>query len=225
MRQRLEADMVRPLRALMRHGLDLDVIAEEFSAGYGIADVVGAAMCKSSCRARKALGLSIPLDDQPLLEVLLTLSLGSRRSVGYVQSRISFSESTLRKRVLPQLARYGLIERHADGYVRLVTLPPAPAKRIVAVELKRTRWRDAIVQARRYTYFANQTYVALWDGAAARVDRTLLYRHRLGLIAVEGQKARVLLRAPTRKPRAAKMNRYCAEFLYRQRLLSATALA
>jgi hypothetical protein len=219
---RLEADMVEPLRVLMRDGLHLDVVAEEFSAGYGIADLVGAAICKRSCRTRRGSGMCTPLDDLPLLEVLLSLTPGLRRSLGYVQSRLSFSESTLRQKVLPQLARDGLIERDHDGYVRLVKLPPQPTKHIVAVELKRTRWRQAIIQARRYTYFADQTYVALWNGTAPRVDRRLLYKHRLGLIAVEGNSAEILLEAPRRKPRDAKMNRYCAEFLYRQALASSS---
>jgi hypothetical protein len=97
----------------------------------------------------------------------------------------------------------------------LLKNPPSPTREIVAVELKQRRWREAILQARRYTFFADRTYVAIWNGAVELVDRRLLYRFRLGLIGVEGDRAQVLIEAPRRKPRQEKMNRYCAEFLYR----------
>ncbi len=115
-----------------------------------------------------------------------------------------------------------LIAIDLDGYVRLLTVPPQPTKNIVAVEAKQTKWREAILQARRYTFFANQTYIAVWFDTVDRVDRRLLYRHRLGLIGVGTDNAEVILKAPKRIPRQPKMNRYCSEFLYRIALDAAT---
>jgi hypothetical protein len=75
------------------------------------------------------------------------------------------------------------------------------------------------LQARRYTFFANQTYVAVWSKTAPRVDKALLYRHRIGLISVKvSGECSILIEAPSINPRAANMNRLCAEFLYRQAL-------
>lgn len=214
MKRRLEIEMIPPIRSLMQQEMNLDVISEEFSAGYGIADLVGASLSKKNCQRRERLGLSTPLDNHHILEILLLLTTRGRTSISFLLGRISFSESTLRRKVLPQMITLGLIKRDLDGRIYLVNEPPEPARYIVAVEAKQTRWRDAILQARRYTFFANCTYIAVWNGTAELVDRQLLYRHRLGLIGVEPDGAEIILEAPSRKPRKPKMHRYCAEFLY-----------
>ena len=210
--------MIEPVRILMREEMGLDVITKEFSAGYGIADLVGGSMCKANCRTRSAMGVPIPIDHKHFVEVLFALRPGVRRSIAYLMNRISFSESTLRTKILPKMETYALIEREGNSHVRLLAAPPWPTKRIVAIELKQSRWREAIIQARRYTFFADQTYVAVWNGTLGLVDQKLLYRHRIGLIGVEPDGAEVFFEAPKRKPRDPKMNRYCAEFLYRKAL-------
>lgn len=211
----LEAEMIEPIRRFMQHQLQMDIIAQEFSAGYGVADLVGAALCEEGCELRKEKGLEVALDHHYIVQVLLALRSEGRTSLPYILRRVALSESTLRRKVLPQLDKLGVIERYGDGYVRLIFAPPQPAKHVVAVEAKQTRWRNAILQARRYTFFANQTYVAVWAKTAARVDRALLYRHRVGLIAVEPDgECAIVVEAPRLSPRALDMNRLCAEFLY-----------
>jgi hypothetical protein len=211
----LEAQMIEPIRRFMQYQLQMDIVAHEFSAGYGVADLVGAALCDKGCEVRKAKGLQIALDHHHIVQVLLALHSEGRTSLPYLLRRVSFSESTLRSKVLPKLDKLGLIERDGDGYVRLVFAPPKPARHVVAVEAKQTRWRDAILQARRYTYFANQTYVAVWAKTSSRVDKGLLYRHRVGLLSVEPNgNCSIVVEAPRVSPRVSDMNRFCAEFLY-----------
>lgn len=210
----LEAHMIEPIRRFMLDHLRMDITAQEFSAGYGVADLVGAELCGEGCDVRKAMGLEVALDHPYIVQVLLALRSEGRTSLPYLLRRVAISESTLRTRVLPHLDKLGVIERE-DGYVRLIFTPPKPARHLVAVEAKQTRWRDAILQARRYTFFADQTYVAVWEKTAARVDKTLLYRHRVGLIAVEPNgDCRVVVASPRVNPRETKMNRLCAEFMY-----------
>lgn len=217
---RLEAHMIEPVRSLMDEHMGLDIIAAEFSAGYGIADLVGAEMCEENCQSRKALGIAAPLDHRHFIEILLTLAPGVRMPIAGILDNVSFSESTLRKRVLPRMVSYGLLEREPDDSVRLLTMLPKPTNRIVAIEVKQTKWREALLQARRYTFFADQSYVAVWTEITARVDRALLDRHKLGLIGVAPDKAEVLVKAPTLSPREPRMGFYCAEYLYRQALSS-----
>ena len=210
----LEAHMIEPIRRFMLDHLRMDITAQEFSAGYGVADLVGAALCGEGCGVRKEKGLEVALDHPYIVQVLLALRSAGRTSLPYILRRVAISESTLRTKVLPHLDRLGVIERE-DGYVRLIFTPPKPARHVVAVEAKQTRWRDAILQARRYTFFADQTYVAVWARTAARVDKSLLYRHRVGLIAVEPNgDCRILAAAPKVSPRDANMNWLCVEFMY-----------
>jgi uncharacterized protein YuzE len=212
--RKLEIHMIEPVRQLMYSKMRVDIIAEEFSAGYGFADLVGAKLCEEGCENRKIMGLETPLDHHHLVRVILSLHLESAVSVAALSNRIPVSESTLRNRVLPQLKRMGLIERVPNGSIKLLNVPPRPTEGIVAVEAKQTRWREAILQARRYTYFAEQSYIAVWKETTRLVDRTLLDVHKLGLISVELDGAEVIVEAPKLEPREAGMNWFCAEFLY-----------
>jgi hypothetical protein len=214
--KRLEAHMIDPVSSLMGEHMGLDVVTREFTAGYGVADLVGAVMSESSCQDRKRLGVATPLDHRYLIEVILALKSRPNRPVPYITKRVSCSESTLRGKVLPRLRSAGFIERDANDCVSLVVEPPKPTERIVAVEVKQTKWREALLQARRYTFFAEQTYVAVWSEITARVDRKLLRKHRIGLISVGAEQAHVVLEAPKRLAREPRMNHYCAEYLYRK---------
>lgn len=214
MKQRLEVHMIEPVSHLMREKMKLEIVDREFSAGYGIADLVGGTMSKKNCMIRNLMGLKKPIDHHHLIEVFLALKSGTRHLIKSLLNRISFSESTLRKKVLPKMATLGLIEREANDYIRLLKIPPNPTERIVAVEVKQTKWREAIIQARRYTFFADQTYIAVWNGTVNNVDKTILNKHQIGLIGVESDGAEIFLEAPKREPRNPEMNRYCSEFLY-----------
>jgi len=219
MSRTLEAHMIEPVRSLMHRDMRLDTTAKEFNAGYGIADLVGAVLCRQACWIREKMGFTTALDHN-IIHVLSTLDAHTRTSHAYILRRIPLSENTILKKILPRMAALGLIERFSDGYVQLAVELPKPTERIVAIEVKQTNWREAILQARRYTFFADQTYVALWNGATRLVDRKQLYYHRLGLIGVEQDCAQVLVEAPLRKPRQPQMNRFCAEFLYAKALFT-----
>lgn len=204
-----------PICNLMRKHLGVNIIAEEFSAGYGVADIVGGSMCQQSHVERIARGFASPLDQKQLLEVLLILKHKNRYSPEQLSQYISFSTNLLKRKILPQMVAYNLITFDNHGYIHLLEAPPQPTKNIIAIEAKQIRWVEAILQARRYTFFANQTYVAVWHDKAKLVDRKLLYRHRLGLIGVGRKSAELLINAPYRIPRQLVMHRYCSEALYR----------
>ena len=216
MQAQLEAQMFEPVRRLMEGQLGLDVIVEEFTAGYGVADLVGATVSKSACQVREEMGLPVPLDSRLVTEFLSVMRPGTRRSLNYILGKVSFSESTLRRTVLPQLLSLGLVETDRREYAELRAPIPQPTDRIVAVELKQTRWKEAILQARRYAFFAEEAYIAVWARVVPLVDRALLYRHRLGLIAVDedADRARVVVAAIHCRPRVLRMHSFCAEHLY-----------
>ncbi|MFL6209466.1 MAG: hypothetical protein ACJ74W_11485 [Pyrinomonadaceae bacterium] len=112
------------------------------------------------------------------------------------------------------MKKLGLIVSEGNGYVRLQIMPPNPARNLVAVEAKQSKWREAILQARRYSFFADQTYIAVWEKTVPSVDLTFLRKHRLGLLSVTPEAAKIVIPAPSRLPRVPSMSRFCAEFLY-----------
>lgn len=220
MLQRLEAQMIPSIFALMQTQMGLNVVTPEFSAGYGRADLIGAKLSSQSIHKRSSLGIDYPLDRFYYIELLLALKSGIRRSMDFILSKVSYAESTLRNKVIPSLVRLGIIKRYPDDYYQLIQPLVSPTEYIVAVEAKQTLWKKAIVQARRYSYFANQSYIAVWDEIVPRVDRGFLYQARVGLISVTAEKAEVVVEAPTQTPRSASMNMFCAEHVYRVSLES-----
>lgn len=214
---RREAQMIEPIKQLLNERMFVQITEREFSAGYGIADIVGAEFCGEGCRKREAMGLATPLDHIHFTSVLLSLHKKRWTSFSTLQNKVSVSETTLRQKILPRLIKLGIVEKH-NVYFRLNIELPKTTQKLIAVEAKQTKWKEAILQARRYTFFAEQTYIAVWNDTARLVDRSLLYRHRLGLISVEGASAEVLVCAPQRKPRKPKLNLYCSEFFYGQAL-------
>ena len=180
---RRESQMIAPIKQLLYENMSVDIAEQEFSAGYGVADVVGAKLCNENCQKREKLGLAFPFDHIHFVSVLLLLHQNRWTSFENLSKRIAISENTLRNKVLPKLIKLNTVEKKRDSF-RLNIYLPKPTQKLIAVEAKQTKWMEAILQARRYTYFAEETYVAMWAETIRLVDRNLLYRHRLGLIAV-----------------------------------------
>lgn len=219
---RKEAQMIEPIKQLLYDKMFIDIAHREFSAGYGIADIVGAKLCNESCKKRENLGLAIAFDHVYFTSVLLALSQTRWTSFANLSKKISAPENTLRNKILPKLSKLKIIEKH-NNFFRLCVDLPKPTQRLIAVEAKQKNWKEAILQARRYTFFAEETYIAIWTENTRLVDRSLLYRHRLGLIAVDLDHAEVIVKAPIRQPREPKLNLYSSEFFYGQALTNGTS--
>lgn len=210
---RNESQMIDPIRELLFDKMSVDISRREFSAGYGIADIVGAKMCNESCNRREDLGLAVAFDHLTFASVLLILSKTRWTPFAAIAKRVSISETTLQRKILPKLCKLKLTEKFENSY-RLCFELPKPTQKLIAVEAKQKYWRQAILQARRYAFFAEETYIAIWAENIRLVDRSLLYRHRLGLIAVESDNAMVVVQAPLRRPRQPQLNFYSSEFFY-----------
>src|SRR5438034_11432946 len=102
MRHQFEARMVEPVRLLMQTGMGLDVIVAEFSAGYKTADLVGAKFCAKSREVRRRERAQTRIDHHHWVEVLLAFKGGERMSFDSIQRRVTFSDTTLRQKVLPE---------------------------------------------------------------------------------------------------------------------------
>ena len=56
----------------------------------------------------------------------------------------------------------------------------------IAVELKLKKWRDAVQQAIVYQLCADYVFIAMPSSACKAIDRSILSRHGIGLLAVRG---------------------------------------
>jgi hypothetical protein len=106
---------------------------------------------------------------------------------------------------LKALERQGFVARAADGVYVLRRKVALDRTRVVAVEAKLRRWREAVRQAASYLSFANQAYVALPRPVAEGNDELLrvVLRARVGLMAVSPEQVRIVRPAPKHTPRTA----------------------
>lgn len=107
------------------------------------------------------------------------------------------------ERPLMALLRQGVVGTSPGGAFRLVHAPFLRETRLLAVEAKLSRWREALTQAVRYREFASEAYVALPVGNA--VVKTVVQDEAraagVGLIAVASGDLQVLVRARHAFPR------------------------
>ncbi|WP_163988364.1 hypothetical protein [Pyxidicoccus caerfyrddinensis] len=98
-----------------------------------------------------------------------------------------------------KLRRLGLVRMKSDRYVLVAGRFPLSA-RVVAVEAKLIKWRDAVEQAKSYLQFSNKSYVAVPEELVGLRELRAECRHSgLGLIGVGRDSVRVELRGRFRK--------------------------
>lgn len=91
-------------------------------------------------------------------------------------------------RALQQLTKAGAVVVHDSGELQLVQHFRAPAVALIAIELKMTRWREALAQAQTYLRFADEAYVVL-DGRQVEITKAIREEFELsdvGLLIQQG---------------------------------------
>jgi hypothetical protein len=135
--------------------------------------------------------------------ILAALDDDCARRPSTVASRL-FTRKERVEHVLGRLARTDLVERSASGGYTLSTRRLPTHIDIIAVEAKLSRWREAVEQARQYSRFANEVYVAL---PVSTIESSFLpcLEHckmfGLGLLAVTPKGTERLVKASRLDPR------------------------
>lgn len=102
------------------------------------------------------------------------------------------------QRALNGLERAGAIRRESSGEVRLRRAAATSHLVITAVEVKLTRWREALLQATAYRRFADRVFVVL-DGNQVSVSdevKKTFRRASVGLLLQFRTTLRLVVRAP-----------------------------
>lgn len=114
-------------------------------------------------------------------------SSGSTR-IDLLERKMQRSVGALRRGALAALETSGVLSRGTGGRVALSATWP-PKLRLVAVEAKLRRWREALVQAESYRTFADRVFVALPQRYAeiALQHRSQFTKSGVGLISVSSE--------------------------------------
>jgi hypothetical protein len=116
----------------------------------------------------------------------------------------TFSPTAEIARRVGRLVRLGLFAQCRDEGLRVTRRALPNRLRIIAVEAKLTRWKDALAQTKSYLSFANEAYIAMPAQAVRRNINALTAcaDAGIGVIGVDECDASVILPAEYRQPRS-----------------------
>ena len=214
---RSESEMRGPVeRWLVSQGF---LTKSEFTLPWGICDLVAVQFREESAKQRVVFRQTQPVRSLELLQLLELMP--RRRAITVAQLRGALMPSRSSSRLdasLQRLKEMRLVSSPRRNQIRK-NAPWAPLqRRIVAVEMKLHRVSAALAQASVHLAFADESYVALPSGLAARVlsggRQQEFLDHGIGLLAVRPERAQVVLRPRTRpRPTDASpvFQAHCAE--------------
>jgi len=208
---RYEAEMIEPLKALLINELHLDSITEEFTVGYGIADIVGIRCNQQKLKSRFESGVK-PVTNIRELSILTLLQENNPSTVEMLAEKTGLSISYVKKMLLKSLVEKGYIERVTDKY-NLVRDVFAFTDLVVSVEAKLTKWKAALGQAKRYQHFSNLVFVALPQHTVPKINKELFKKNNIGVLSV-GSSVSIELKPEYINPKTFVMHLYCNEIFF-----------
>lgn len=189
-----ERELVHKLDKILKKKFGTNLAFHEFSAGYGIADLVFA----DNFSFKKTFIRRIPLTDFNCLNLLLTLE--DKRSYSPNDIQTLFGELTLNeiKKQLKTLINSNYLQKvDKQRYIKTFTKNEInPINRIIAVEVKLSDHRGGLTQARRYQYFADESYLAILKDAEKNINFEEFNKYNIGLILFDTKTGTVEIRQP-----------------------------
>lgn len=189
-----EKTLVQKLDKILKKEFGTNLAFREFSAGYGIADLVFA----PDFSFNKQLIQRTPLTDFNTLKVLLSLEAQEVYSFSEILTLFPQLDVTELRKQLRILTSNGYLEKIVkDNYLKAVEESNLnPIKKIIAVEVKLNDHKSGLIQARRYQYFADESYLAILKEAEKNIDFDEFNEHNIGLILFDAKTDSIEVRTP-----------------------------
>jgi hypothetical protein len=145
------------------------VVVGEVPAAQGIADVVAVRFDIDALHQRFESGVG-PITSPLRVRVLSLLRSDRPVRTSTLAVRLGTSATALTRSTLGPLADLGLVELRADTVRSTGAWRPVPAH-VTAVELKLSKWRDALRQADNFAISADRAWLVLDDARSAAAIR------------------------------------------------------
>ncbi len=189
---RNERALVDKLDRILKKEFGTNLAFHEFSAGYGIADLVFA----PDFSFKKKIIDRTPLTSFGSLQLLLGLENERIYSFGELLEIFPNSDARDMQKQLRVLLANEYLAKVDDAYIRTIEESFNPIQKIIAVEVKLNDHRGGLVQARRYQYFADESYLAILKEAEKNIDFDEFNRHNIGLILFDEKTNEIEIRHP-----------------------------
>lgn len=180
-----EKELVNKLDKILKKEFGTDLAFREFSAGYGIADLVFA----PNFSFRKSSISRTPITNFSGLSLLLILEEGEKynqKDIGNLFPQLSQKEI---RRLLHSLVVNKYLEKiDKDIYCKSPSIYPLnPIKKVIAIEVKLKDHKHGLIQARRYQYFADESYLAILKEARRNINFEEFDKHNIGIILFDSK--------------------------------------
>ena len=215
-----EKKLVFKLDKILKREFGTNLAFHEFSAGYGIADLVFASNFSFSKRASQR----TPLTNFNSLSIFLALDSQRIYELADLFTVFPHLNSTEIKNQLRTLLKEGYLEKVGEGgYKKIIKEDEFnPIQKIVAVEVKLNDHKGGLVQARRYQYFADQSYLAILKSAEKNINTDEFNRYNIGLILFNNETNTIEIKHPelNNKVRECSISLFAKEMMMSQYLVS-----
>lgn len=224
-----EALLVNRLAKLFRQ--EGFLTQKEVGVGYGVADLVlidTNKVNREHCALRQGYRQYSRLLRDEYFRVLFNLpdiESGQLVDLQTLVARTGLSASLIKYTILKNLRRNGFIDQIDGRFFCKVNGWMPLAKEIIAIEAKLRDWKSGTFQAIRYKTFANKVYLAVPQETEKNVDRSMLKRHNVGLIVLQGggNDKRVAIQARGAMPQNKFKNGMAIEYFWQRGKLRESA--
>lgn len=192
-----EKKLVIKLDKILKKEFGTNLSFYEFSAGYGIADLVFASNFSFSKRIMQR----TPLTDFNSLNIFLTLDSQVIYEFTNMFSMFPHLNTDEIKKQLRFLTNHGYLKKiNKNKFKKIVeTDSLSPIHKVIAIEVKLNDHKGGLVQARRYQYFADESYLAILKEAEKNINMDEFNRHNIGLILFDSKTNTIEIKHPELK--------------------------
>lgn len=197
MRNLTERTLVQKLDKILKKEFSTNLAFHEFSAGYGIADLVFA----PEFSFRKGIVKRTPLTDFNCLKIFLTLEKNEVYSFDQIKNLFPSLDIQSVKKNLNFLVSNKYVKKVGqNGYAKIRAEKELnKIKKIIAIEVKLSDHRSGLIQARRYQYFADESYLAILKKAEKNINFSEFNKHNIGLILFDTATNTIEIKTPRNK--------------------------
>lgn len=214
-----EKALVEKLDKILRKEFGTNLSFKEFSAGYGIADLVFA----SDFLFSKKILNRAPLTNFYALKILLSFN---DKLFGKEELLMLSNDVSERKHLVSQLnflLKNKYLEKISDNcFKKVESVNLNQIKKIIAIEVKLTDYKNGLIQAKRYQYFADESYLAILKDAEKNIDFSEFNKSNIGLILFDTKNNSIEIKYPESQKKNSKINVYAKELML-EKFLSLTA--
>lgn len=218
-------------RTLKREGF---LVKREVGVGYGVADLVLIKKTKinaQKCIKRIGYKQRTPLLGADYFRVLKHIpdqeTGRTNADTEYLFKKTRLSKPILKYKILASLEKHGYIRKvQGNFYLKINGWLPITTE-VIAIEAKMKDWKRGLIQANRYKLFADKVYLAVPFSIEHLVDRGLLEKHNIGLLALDaitGEK-KILVSPKKSKPINEYKKNFATEFFWNRSLMKTFSLS